>query len=91
MGKQLRFVTRDLKHIERLEESSPAALTERQTEQLKVIKKLYQQQKYMYDHKTNQVEDRIVSISQPYVRPIVRSKTSASTEFGAKLAISCNY
>ncbi|MGG2201707.1 transposase, partial [Paenibacillus validus] len=34
------------------------------------------------------VEDRIVSLSQPHVRPIVRGKVNAPVEFGAKLAIS---
>lgn len=49
---------------------------------------LYEQQKYMYDNKTHRIENRIVSISQPYVRPIVRGKTKAPTEFGAKLHLS---
>ena len=34
------------------------------------------------------VEDRIVSISQPYVRPIVRGKAKSPVEFGAKLDLS---
>ncbi len=42
----------------------------------------------MYEHKTHRVNDRIVSISQPHVRPIVRGKVSATVEFGAKVAIS---
>lgn len=49
---------------------------------------LYQQQKYMYDNRTHKIEDRIVSISQPYVRPIVRGKAKSPTEFGAKLHLS---
>ncbi len=55
---------------------------------LQNIQELYRQQKYMYDHKTHSVEDRIVSISQPHVRPVVRGKARANVEFGAKLAIS---
>ena len=39
----------------------------------------------MFDHKTHSVTDRIVSISQPWIRPIVRGKANASVEFGAKL------
>ena len=35
-----------------------------------------------------QQADRIVSISQPYIRPIVRGKAKAATEFGAKIDIS---
>lgn len=34
------------------------------------------------------MEDRIVSIHQPHVRPIVRGKTIAKVEFGAKIHIS---
>ena len=34
------------------------------------------------------MENRIVSISQPYVRPIVRGKASKPTEFGAKIHLS---
>ncbi len=39
----------------------------------------------MYDNKTHTVENRIVSISQPYIRPFVRGKSKAPVEFGAKL------
>ena len=39
----------------------------------------------MYDKKVHSVEDRIVSIQQPHVRPIVRGKTNADVEFGAKI------
>ena len=53
-----------------------------------MIYKVYEQQHYMYENKTHSVENRIVSISQPYIRPIVRGKAKASTEFGAKLDMS---
>jgi hypothetical protein len=53
-----------------------------------VIHEVYRQQKWMYDHKSRRIDDRIVSISQPHVRPIVRGKASAATEFGAKLSVS---
>jgi len=38
---------------------------------------------YAYDY-----QNRIVSLKQPHVRPIVRGKASAKTEFGAKVEIS---
>ena len=63
-------------------------LNEKQYNRLCVIKELYKQQKYMYDNKTHKVKDRIVSISQPYIRPIVRGKIKAPVEFGAKLDMS---
>ncbi len=43
---------------------------------------------YMYENKVHSVPDRIVSISQPYIRPIVRGKAAAPVEFGAKLDLS---
>ena len=49
------------------------------------IYKLYEQQQYMYQNKVHSVENRIVSISQPWIRPIVRGKTKAPVEFGQKL------
>ena len=42
----------------------------------------------MYRNKTHKVPDRIVSISQPYIRPIVRGKAKTPTEFGIKLDMS---
>ena len=52
------------------------------------IRAVYEQQKYMYDNRTHSVPDRIVSVSQPFVRPIVRGKAGKPVEFGAKLDIS---
>ena len=42
----------------------------------------------MYDHRSKRIADRIVSISQPHVRPIKRGKAGSDTEFGAKLSVS---
>ena len=42
----------------------------------------------MYDNKVHSVEHRIVSISQPWLRPIVRGKIKAPVEFGAKFDLS---
>ena len=53
-----------------------------------VIQLLYNQQKFMYDEKTHSVDNRIVNIYQPYVRPIPRGKDKVSTEFGAKISAS---
>ena len=54
-----------------------------EADRLGTIYKFYEQQKYMYDNKVHSVENRIVSLSQPWVRPIVRGKSKAPTEFGA--------
>lgn len=42
----------------------------------------------MFEGQSHQVADRIVSIHQPHVRPIVRGKARAKTEFGAKIHLS---
>lgn len=42
----------------------------------------------MFDPKSNRIDDRIVSIQQLHVRPIVRGKTSARMEFGLKISVS---
>ncbi len=42
----------------------------------------------MYNNNIHSVKERIVSISQSYIRPIVRGKAKAPTEFGAKLDMS---
>ena len=42
----------------------------------------------MYETRSHKVPGRIVSISQPHVRPIVRGKANKDVEFGAKISIS---
>jgi transposase, IS5 family len=42
----------------------------------------------MYRAQTHRCDHRIVSISQPYVRPMVRGKQDKPVEFGAKLSVS---
>jgi len=42
----------------------------------------------MFSQGSHTIEHRIVSIHQPHVRPIVRGKTNANVEFGAKINVS---
>lgn len=85
IGKQLRYVARDLRAADfLLEKASLETLTSRQRQWLETIRRLYDQQKTMYETNTHSIEDRIVSISQPHIRPIVRGKAGAECEFGAK-------
>ena len=87
--KQLGYVRRDLGHIDKmLKKVDASVLPERLSHQLETIRTIYEQQKYMYENRTHKVEERIVSISQPYVRPIVRGKKNAPVEFGAKVSVS---
>lgn len=85
--KQLQYIRRDLCYIDDYL-SRGWELSPRHTNRLAVIRKVYEQQKYMYENCTHTVPDRIVSISQPYIRPIVRGKAKTPTEFGAKLDVS---
>lgn len=85
--KQLQYVKRDLGYIDGYL-SEGKALSEKQLERLRIIRTVYEQQQYMYTNKVHSVQDRIVSISQPYIRPIVRGKAKSPTEFGAKLDLS---
>ncbi len=55
---------------------------------LAVIPLVYRQQKEMYDNRTHRYENCIVSLEQPYVRPIQRGKRPNLTEFGQKLHLS---
>jgi len=84
---QLQYIRRDRAHIDKMI-GEGCELTPRQANRLSVIDKVYEQQLYMYENKTHTVKDRIVSISQPYLRPIVRGKAKAPVEFGAKLDLS---
>jgi len=89
IGKQLRYLRRDLGHIERLaEKSSLELLSRREYRNFLVIGGVYRQQKWMYEEGSRRVDDRIVSISQPHVRPMVRGKAGVPVEFGAKISVS---
>ena len=87
--KQLRFVHRDLAIVSRLctDGASLERLTPRLYHNLLVTSELYRQQLEMYKSRSHQVDDRIVSIAQPHVRPIVRGKATADVEFDAKVAV----
>ena len=87
IGKQLSYLKRDLEAIKG-KLLLGKALTDRQMERLNTLRNIYEQQKYMYDNRTHSVPDRIVSVSQPFVRPIIRGKAGKPVEFGAKLDIS---
>ena len=51
------------------------------------IIKVYHQQKEMFETNSHQCKDRIISVFQPHVRPIVRGKSKAKVEFGAKIGV----
>ncbi len=89
---QLQYLRRNLGHIETLlaywPQGTQLPLPNWLLRRYWVIPHLYAQQWEMYQNKSRRCDDRIVSISQPYVRPIVRGKVNKSVEFGAKLSVS---
>jgi len=89
IGGQLRYLARNLRSIDKLLDTyDEIPLHHKEYRYLLVIQTVYQQQKHMYDKRTHQVEHRIVSLHQPHVRPIVRGKANAKTEFGSKINVS---
>lgn len=88
-GRQLRFLRRNLKHIDTLLAAYPNfPLKPREQKYLLVLHTVYEQQDQMHRTHTKSVPHRIVSIHQPHVRPIVRGKDKAKVEFGSKLQVS---
>jgi IS5 family transposase len=89
---QLQYLRRNLGHIECLLEHWPEGaklpLPGWLLYRYWVIQYVYTQQWEMYQNKSRRCDNRIVSISQPYVRPIIRGKQNKSVEFGAKLSVS---
>ena len=88
IGKQLRYSRRNFRYLNDFLVKDEVRLSEKETMLLEVLRKVYDQQLYMYENRTHSVENRIVSISQPYIRPIVRGKAKSPVEFGAKLDLS---
>lgn len=91
--KLLEALKRNLNHIHILldffeAKKSPFPLNHKEQKMLWVITQVYQQQNDMYQDNTKRCDDRIVSIFQPHVRPIVRGKEKAKVEFGSKLGVS---
>ena len=91
---QLQYLRRNLGHIQQLldyfPQGTPFPLPGWLLYRYWVIQHVYEQQWQMYRRNIRRCDDRIVSISQPYVRPIKRGKVNKSVEFGAKLSVSMN-
>ena len=90
--KQLAYVRRNLAHIDALVSAGAALskLSRRQYRTLLVVSEVFRQQHWMYEHRSRRIDDRIVSLAQPHVRPIIRGKAGVAVEFGAKLSASCS-
>jgi transposase, IS5 family len=83
--KLLKFLLRLLHLHNQLVTQKEVVLSLKQKAQMLTITKVYEQQHgKVYGH-VEQIKDRIVSLSKPYIRPIVRGKETKAVEFGAKV------
>lgn len=92
-GQQLRYLRRNLGHIngmlDKLEQTGQRPNWKSSDwKRFWVLQELYRQQHLLHRDGRKRIEDRIVNIHQPYVRPIKRGKAGGETEFGAKLNVS---
>jgi hypothetical protein len=83
--KLLKFLLNLLQHLTDMQQKYSIAVSHKQREKLQAITSIYEQQHgKLYGH-VEQIKDRIVSLSKPYIRPIVRGKETKAVEFGAKV------
>jgi hypothetical protein len=91
---QLQYLRRNFKYIKQMldtlmpDPGMTFPLKRKLQRQYWIIQQLYAQQQQMYKSKTRRCDDRIISISQPHVRPIVRGKAGKAVEFGSKISVS---
>jgi len=78
VGKQLNYLRRTLGHLEvtltLLSEENRLAIPAKVWRKFWIIQELYRQQREMHSARIHRCDDRIVSIGQPHVRPLVRGK-----------------
>jgi hypothetical protein len=83
--KLLKFLLRLLHLHQGLVEKNKVKLSLKQKSLLRTITQVYEQQHSKVYGQVEQIKDRIVSLSKPYIRPIVRGKETKAVEFGAKV------
>ncbi|MEM6752085.1 MAG: IS5 family transposase [Cyanobacteria bacterium P01_C01_bin.38] len=91
LKQQLQYIKRNISHIKQLVNlgANLSELSHRQYKILLVVSEVYRQQSWLYENNKKSINYRIVSLSQPHIRPIVRGKAGKTVEFGAKLSASC--
>jgi hypothetical protein len=85
LKKLLKFLLRLLQLYKKLTEDYKIGLSLKESAQMRTIATVYGQQHSKVYGEVDQIKDRIVSLSKPYIRPIVRGKETKAVEFGAKV------
>ena len=90
IGKQLIYVKGNIDTLGELLAEAGAAdkLGDRALTRITDICRIHRQQQMMWATQSRKCENRIVSLRQPHVRPIVRGKLGKKYEFGQKIALS---
>ncbi|CDN10763.1 hypothetical protein RintRC_2143 [Richelia intracellularis] len=72
--RQLQDIKRNLSHIQGLISlgATLSALTKKQYKMLLMVTEVYRQKLWLYENKKQSISDRIVSLKQPHIRPILR-------------------
>lgn len=84
--KILKFLFRLITIYNELVDKHKVEISVTHAAKLQTIIKVYEQQhQHLFGNATEQIKNRIVSLSKPYVRPIVRGKEVKPVEFGAKV------
>ncbi len=80
-------ILKEIREIERDHENAENLLTVMEKSNLEIITRMYRQQKNHFRNKDGResIPNRIVSLSKPQLRPIVRGKEVKSVEFGANV------
>lgn len=92
-GTQIRYLKRNLSHITTLllaykTDGVATPLQQKDIDYLYTLELVYHQQYTMHSTNTHQIDNRIVNLHQPHVRPIKRGKEGKKVEFGSKLQVS---
>jgi len=85
---QLECVEKNLDALERMLANIGIEEYLKHCERINTILEIAQQQRWHYDNPGEPVQNRIVSVRQPHIRPIVRGKARGEVEFGQKLGLS---
>jgi hypothetical protein len=87
---QLNEISRNLRAIDGMIHCGAEllALGSQLYRKLLIAGEVTRQQQEMFVADSRRIDDRIVNLSKPHVRPIVRGKAGKKTEFGAKISIS---
>ncbi len=87
----LQYVRRNLKQIDDLitiARHKGEEIGGEVKKRLEIVRRVYEQQREMYREKRKRIDNRIVSLHKPQVRPIIRGKAGKKVEFGPKVCLS---